>query len=270
MNFRPLNILIGCEKSGQLRRAFRALGHSAWSCDREPANDCGQWHLRCNVLDAIRAKGWLRSQTGERCFGGWNAVICHPPCTRLCNSGVLRLYVGGKKAGGIDRDKWNAMTEGARFFRECWDACGDIPRGFENPTMHGYASALIGLGTGDQAIQPYEFGDDASKRTVLWLHGLPRLSIPHSDNWVRPRWVCPKCRRVSGDDDAKNWLSPDGRPLCHRCGDTPRLLPRWGNQTDSGQNKLAPSAERAAIRAETYPGIARAIAQQWSAYLLSK
>lgn len=84
----------------------------------------------------------------------------------------------------------------------------------------------------DQIIQPYDFGHDASKKTCLWLGNLPPL-VGH--DYVEPRWV-------------------DG-------------LPRWGNQTDSGQNRLPPSEERAMIRSETYDGIAIAMAHQWGDYL---
>ena len=84
----------------------------------------------------------------------------------------------------------------------------------------------------DQIIQPYEFGHDASKKTCLWLGNLPELK---GTKYVEPRWV-------------------DGRP-------------RWANQTDSGQNRLPPSEDRAQIRGETYSGIARAMAEQWGRHI---
>ena len=80
----------------------------------------------------------------------------------------------------------------------------------------------------DQIVQPYEYGDDASKQTCLWLNRLPLLQ---PTRYVAPRWV-------------------DGKP-------------RWSNQTDSGQNKLPPSDDRAKLRSKTYPGIADAMATQW-------
>ncbi len=86
----------------------------------------------------------------------------------------------------------------------------------------------------DQTIQPYEFGHDASKRTALWLTHLPKLVLDPAQ-YVPPRWVGGK--------------------------------PRWGNQTDSGQNRLGPSETRAAERARTYKGIAAAMASQWGALL---
>jgi len=80
----------------------------------------------------------------------------------------------------------------------------------------------------DQIVNPYEFGHDASKKTCLWLKNLPCLT---PTNMIEPRMI-------------------NGRK-------------RWGNQTDSGQNKLAPSADRWKIRSETYEGIAAAMASQW-------
>jgi hypothetical protein len=82
----------------------------------------------------------------------------------------------------------------------------------------------------DQTVQPYQFGHDASKRTCLWLKGLAPLVLNPAD-YVQPRMVA-------------------GRP-------------RWANQTDSGQNKLGPSADRWQVRSKTYTGIAQAMAEQW-------
>lgn len=115
----------------------------------------------------------------------------------------------------------------------------------------------------DQILQPYQFGDDASKSTCLWLGGLRRLNPLTAADWISPRWVCGQCKRVSPNEDAQCWLDQSGRPLCQHCESTPRLKARWSNQTDSGQNKLGPSPERATERARTYPGIAKAMARQW-------
>ncbi len=126
------------------------------------------------------------------------------------------------------------MRDGAYFF----DAIFRFYRGplcVENPVMHGHAFDLLSeptQRTHRQIVQPHQFGDDASKATVLWLRGLPEL-LPTKD--VAPRII-------------------EGRK-------------RWANQTDSGQNKLTPSPDRGAKRAVTYPGIARAMAEQWTAHL---
>jgi hypothetical protein len=141
------------------------------------------------------------------------------------------LYKNGKKINGVDLKKWEEMESGARFFKRFFtDYQG--PMYAENPTMHGHATAIIGDVGVDfkQSIQPNQFGHDASKKTILWLRGIPPLIIDSAD-YVPPRMV-------------------DGKP-------------RWANQTDSGQNKLAPSSHRAIDRARTYEGIAKAMAVQW-------
>ena len=126
---------------------------------------------------------------------------------------------------------WNKRVPGReektaaalRFVRDLMDA--DVPRiAIENPV--GRIGTAIR--PADQYIQPYQFGHDASKRTGLWLKNLPKLT---PTQYVEPR-------RVNG-------------------------RPRWGNQTDSGQNRLGPSAERWKVRSATYQGIAEAMAEQW-------
>ena len=95
----------------------------------------------------------------------WDMVIAHPPCTRLCNSGVLRLYKNGKKVNGIDLNKWDQMLEAVEFFK--FFTALDIPKVcIENPIQHGHGKRLIEQPY-KQVIQPYEFGEDASKKTCL-------------------------------------------------------------------------------------------------------
>ena len=150
--------LIGCEFTGSVRRAFRALGHDAWSCDLLPAADGSPHHIQGDVL----------AHLGD----GWDAAILHPPCTYLANSGVRWLY-GGK---GTTRDpvRWAAMEAGAEFFKSCLNA--NIPMvACENPIMHRYAREIVGRGP-DQIIQPWQFGHGETKATGLWLRGLPKLT----------------------------------------------------------------------------------------------
>lgn len=201
-----MRVLVGCERSGIIREAFRALGHDAYSCDLSPAEDGSLFHLQMDVREALKSS--------------WDLFIVHPECRRLANSGVLRLYRGGKKANGLDLEKWREMEEAARFFREMLEA--DVPRiCVENPVMHGHGRLLVGR-RHTQTFQPWQFGDDASKRTCLWLKGLPPLT---PTNILRKK--------------------------------------RYANQTPSGQNKLGPSPTRHIDRARTYPGPARAMAEQW-------
>lgn len=152
---------------------------------------------------------------------GWDLLIAHPPCTYLSVSGL----------------HWNkriparaAQTEEAlAFVQTLLDA--PIDRiALENPV----SCISSRIRKPDQIIQPYEFGEDASKRTCLWLKGLPALSIDPA-------------KRVAG------------RLALYRG----RSFERWGNQTDSGQNRLAPSKDRWKDRSRTYHGIAEAMALSW-------
>jgi hypothetical protein len=159
-----MRVLVGCERSGVVREAFRKRGHDAWSCDLVAADDGSPYHYQRDLRDLL----------AQAEAGFWDLFIAHPECRFLCNSGVLRLYLGGKKVNGPDEARWAAMREAAAFFKLCLDA--KIPKVcVENPVMHGYAKTLIGGIEPSQSIQPFEFGDDASKRTCLWLKGLPLL-----------------------------------------------------------------------------------------------
>lgn len=154
-----MRVLIGCERSGIIRSAFRDAGHDAWSCDLEPAEDESAFHLQTDVLRVLQH--------------GWDLAIFHPECRYLCNSGVLRLYKGGKKENGRDLERWCHMREAAELFLQLWNA--PIPRiAIENPIMHRHAMAILNV-RHSQTFQPWQFGDDASKRTCLWLKNLPPL-----------------------------------------------------------------------------------------------
>jgi len=155
----------------------------------------------------------------------WDMGIFHPDCTYLCGSGI-HWNSRGRMVNGRPRAE---LTEEALAFVDELFHCG-LPR-----WMLENSRGIIGtrLRPYSQTIQPFQFGHDASKQTDLWLHNLPPL-VP--TKYVEPRWVC-------------------------REGKT--SLPRWANQTDSGQNRLPPSADRWELRAKTYQGIADAMADQW-------
>lgn len=141
-----MRVVIHCEESGIIRDEFEKKGHDAWSCDILP---------RPGKHICDDARNHLK---------GWDLMIAHPPCTRLCNSGVYWL---------AKRDLWKEMEEAARFFVELLNA--PIPKkAVENPIPHKYALAIIGRKY-DQIIQPFEFGHPERKATCLWLNGLPPL-----------------------------------------------------------------------------------------------
>lgn len=192
-----MKILVACEYSGTVREAFRALGHDAWSCDLLPTDRPGQ-HRQCDVLDII----------GD----GWDLMIAHPPCTYLASSGLHWNRRRPERA---------AQTEQALAFVMALANAPIECIAIENPI--GALSSR--WRKPDQIIQPWQFGEDASKATCLWLKGLPLL---------QPTDVLP------------------GGPRARRA-----------NQTPSGQNKLGPSPDRWKIRSTTYQGIADAMAMQW-------
>jgi len=153
------NVLIACEFSGVVRRAFAARGFDAWSCDLLPAEDGSSRHIVGDARDIL----------GD----GWDLLIAHPPCTRLCNSGVRWLSVPppARTRDDIERD----LRAAAGLFSAFW--CAPIPRvAVENPVMHRYAKALIrDYEPPAQSVQPWQFGHGETKRTCLWLRGLPPL-----------------------------------------------------------------------------------------------
>jgi hypothetical protein len=198
-----MKVLVACEYSGTVRNAFIRAGHYALSCDLLPTDSPIGDHYQGNVLDILDH--------------GWDLMIAHPPCTYLCSSGLH----WNKRIP----DRAQKTEEALEFVQMLLDA--PIPKiALENPI--GCISTRIRKP--DQTIQPYQFGDDASKATCLWLKGLPPL---RPTQFVEPRIV-------------------NGKP-------------RWANQTDSGQNRLPPSADRWKIRSETYVGIAEAMVAQWGA-----
>lgn len=159
-------VLIGCERSGVVRRAFLARGFDAWSCDTEPADDGSNRHIRGNVLDHLD--------------DGWDLLaVMHPPCTVLCQSGVKWLYIGGRKVNGPDPERWRQLDEAAAFYRALRDAKQIRHRAIENPVMHRYAIEKTRRGK-VQFVQPFWFGDPFFKATGLELIELPALEATNS------------------------------------------------------------------------------------------
>ncbi len=152
-------VLVACETSGVVRRAFDAIGCDAWSCDLLPAEDGSNRHIVADVRDLL----------GD----GWDMLaVMHPPCTRLCNSGVrwLRVPPRGRSLPEMGAE----LDAGAALFSDCLNA--PIPRVcVENPVMHGHARTRIRNWQKPQIVQPWWFGDPAFKATGLYLRGLPAL-----------------------------------------------------------------------------------------------
>lgn len=205
-----MRVLVACEFSGVVRRAFAALGHDAWSCDLLPCEDRSNRHIVGDARDILN--------------DGWDLLaVFHPPCTRLCNSGVRWL----KKAppGKTLKQMWSDLDEGAELFSTFWNA--KIERVcVENPVMHRYAKErIVGYQDPAQTVQPWWFGDPKFKATGLYLRGLPPLVATN-------KLVTPK----KGTPDHKAW---------------------------SEVARAVPGKDRWKIRSRFFPGIATAMAEQW-------
>jgi hypothetical protein len=217
-----MKVLIACEYSGRVRDAFIAKGHDAISCDLMPTDSPGP-HYQGDVFDIIN--------------DGFDLMIAHPPCTYLSVSG-MHWTKRGLRDPQLTIDALN-------FVKKLMDApmakiC------IENPV----SVISSEIRKPDQIIQPWMFGENASKKTCLWLKGLAPLK---QTKIIEPRLVCCGIEIKNADKYG-----------CANCNGAKKPLQRWGNQTNSGQNVLPPSADRWKLRSTTYQGIANAMAEQWS------
>jgi len=221
-----MRVLVACEFSGVVRRAFRARGHDAWSCDLLAAEDGSHHHIQG---DAIAA-----AYTGE-----WDLMIAHPPCTHLAVSGS-RWF----------KNKQVEQAEALEFVRNLLGA--DIHRiALENPVS--IISSRIRKP--DQIIQPWQFGHGETKATCLWLKNLPKL-VP--TDVVVPEWAV--------KTDGSIHMSKKGKrdnPTHYLTGRSPRVL--RGEQLAQWEriHKMPPGPDRWKERSRTYQGIADAMAEQW-------
>lgn len=231
-----LNLLIGCEESQAVALAFRRRGFNAYSCDLKPCSGgAPEFHLQMDVFTAING-GFLRTQSGNLILiKKWHGAVFFPDCTYLTCSAEWAYkeppYHQKLKPGTLTgAARARARESAADFFLKLY-LCKIQHVAVENPV--GVMSTRFIPPT--QIIQPYNFGNDASKKTCLWLKNLPVLC---DTEYVEPRIV-------------------NGKP-------------RWSNQTDSGQNRLSPSVDRAELRSKTFSGIAEAMATQWGNFLLNR
>lgn len=207
------NLLVACEFSGVVREVFNALDWNAWSCDFEPEDIPGQ-HYQGDVKEIIENPSIVGVDS-------WDMMIAHPPCTYLSSSG---LHWNKKNP-----ERQLQTEEALEFVEYLWKApiekiC------IENPV--GCISTRLTFMPKPQYVQPYEFGDDASKKTGLWLKNLPPLE-KNPEDYVQPRIVEYKGKQAH----------------------------RWANQSDAGQSRLGGGSGKK--RSVTYEGIAVAMGMQW-------
>lgn len=207
-----MRVLIACEESQEVCKAFRELGHEAYSCDiQEPSGGRPEWHILGDALKAIEG-GQVTTMDGQvHEVGKWELLIAHPPCTHLSVSGS-RWFTEGKKP------LWMLYDAAAFFLRF---SAADVERiAIENPVSR--MSSL--WRKPDCVIHPWQFGHAEEKTTCLWLKNLPALA-PTKD--VKNEMM----RKSQRERERLHWLSP--------------------------------GPERAKLRSKTFPGIARAMAEQW-------
>lgn len=218
-----MNVLIACEESQRVCAAFRAKGHRAFSADiQECSGGHPEWHILGDVLPIINGRCEFTLQNGQtdRQTDKWDLIIAHPPCTYLTNAGARWLYKGGV----LNQERYNQGLEGKEFFMNFYNAdCDKIA--IENPIP----SKIFDLPDFTQTIQPYEHGEPWSKKTCLWLKGLPELKPTN--------------------------VLKEYRPYCSSGSYSRTHDPRFKGVSRSGGS--------AKVRSKTFLGIAAAMAEQW-------
>ena len=204
---KTINVLVACEESQEVCKAFRDRGHNAFSCDlQECSGGHPEWHIQDDVLKHL---------------DGWDLIIAHPPCTYMSGAGACRMY---PKAGQIDQERFAKAMEAKEFFMkiltaDCQKICIENPRPLK----------CVELPPPSQSIQPYEYGEPWSKLTYLWLKGLPPLFPTEIVQDYKPYVSCGTSRNK-------------------------------GNKDKSGMSRRGGAQK---VRSKTFPGIAKAMAEQW-------
>ena len=218
-----MKVLVACEESQAVCKAFRELGHEAYSCDiQECSGGHPEWHILGDALKSIEG-GQITTMDGQtHDVGKWDLLIAHPPCTYLTSAGAVRLF--NRDHSVKDRWRYQKGVQAAEFFNAFLNA--DCPRiAVENPTP----MRTFRLPKYNQIIEPFMFGDPWRKRTCLWLKGLPLLV---ATDIVEPKglWV--------GSTSARR---------------DPSVKQRYELRSTRDPKE----------RSKTFPGIAKAMAEQW-------
>ncbi len=210
------NILIACEKSQTVCKAFRERGFNAFSCDiQQCSGGHTEWHFLGDCLEVIKNKSG-KLQNGQEHFinGDWNLIIAHPPCTYLAIAGANHLY----RHGVLNEQRYLKGLEAKLFFMQLYNL--DVPHlAIENPKQF----KIFNMPPYTQEIQPYYFGDSYSKLTRLWLKNLPPLL---------PTAICEKyetTKVASNWFNAGNGISRQKRRSKTFQGIANAMAEQWGN-----------------------------------------
>lgn len=217
-----MKVLVACEESQAVCKAFRELGHEAYSCDViDQSGGHPEWHIKQNMLPLLNGRCSFETTDGANhtILGKWDMIIAFVPCTKTSNAGARHLYKGGL----LNIPRYYEGLCGKALFLSVWAAdCEKVV--IENPTP----SKVFDYPEPTQAIQPWQFGHPFTKKTLLWEKGVEPL-VP--TNIVEPeRTWCP-----SGSYSGKH------------------------NDKHRGMF----TTDRAKNRSKTFPGIAKAMAEQW-------
>lgn len=237
-----MKVLVACEESQAVCKAFRQKGHEAYSCDIQPCSGGHpEWHIHGDALEILNPKehpqaagtwhgGYNRYSASGIMFAtcdrkahwieSWDLIIAHPPCTYLSNAGARWLYAGGE----LNKERYRKGLDGKKFFMAMLNA--NCPRiAVENPIP----SSIYDLPQYTQIIQPYQFGEPWSKKTCLWLKGLEPLQPTN--------------------------IVEDYKPYCSSGSYSGTHDPKY-----KGASRKGGSAKS---RSKTFYGIAKAMAEQW-------
>lgn len=218
-----MNVLIACEESQEVCKAFRSKGHRAFSCDlQECSGGYPEWHIPGDVMPLLNGNCvFVTSDYKTHIqFGTWDLIIAHPPCTYISNAGARWLYPGGK----LNEDRYKKGIDGKTFFMRFFEAnCRKVA--IENPIP----SKIYNMPPYTQIIQPYEYGEPWSKKTCLWLKGLPPLQPTD--------------------------IVQDHKPYCSSGSYSRTHDPKY-----KGASRKGGSAKS---RSRSFSGIALAMAEQW-------
>ena len=227
-----MKVLVACEESQAVTIEFRRLGHEAYSCDIvECSGGHPEWHIMQDVLPLLNGYCEFNTMDGEyhMVFGKWDMILAFPPCTYLTVAG--NRYFNVERYGEKAIERINKSKEAAEFFMKFAEAdCDRIA--IENPV--GRMNTLFRKP--DQIINPFNFGHPVAKKTCLWLKGLPFLA--HTEE-VKPELIHSKGK--SGGYSGPSWYVTD----------------------ENGKILSWKDPRTAKARSKTYPGIARAMAEQW-------
>ena len=232
-----MKILVACEESQAITKELRSLGHTAYSCDLLPCSGGHpEWHFQQDVFKIIDALGG-RLQSGKlyRSKKKWDLMIAHPPCTYLAVSGAQWYYHPDDKH--LNTDERRAHPKYPNRAKDREEALRFFIKLAESPIAKIAVENPIGIISTkyrkpNQIVQPYMFGDEATKTTCLWTKGLPKL-LP-----TKP--------------------VGKGERVFFKSG---KSQPKW--YSDAFSTAKSPE-ERRTLRSKTFPGMAKAMALQWT------